>query len=127
MNNILVHNGQKFIIGSYALSMALKSIGFTMSDFEEAIDTHFFDLTHAVIFYSAEYAAMKDGVENSFKKSDVYDLLDQTGGYGGEFLVAFNTLMVENLRRVGPPENLAPAEQDGPAGKKKNSRSKGTA
>lgn len=97
MSNILEHNGRIFVIGSYAVSKALKSIGFSLSNIGEAIDTHFFELINAVIFYSAEYPAFKEGRVTDFSEADVYELLDSTGGYNGAFIQKFTKVMLESI------------------------------
>lgn len=94
MSNILEHNGRTFVIGSYAVSKALKSIGFSLSNIGEAIDTHFFELINAVIYYSAEYPFFKEGKATDFSEADVYELLDATGGYNGEFIKNFTKVML---------------------------------
>lgn len=97
MSNILEHNGRTFIIGSYAVSKALKSMGFSLSNIGEVIDTQFFELINGVIFYAAEYPNFKEGKPTDFSEADVYELLDSTGGYNGEFIQKFTAVMLESI------------------------------
>lgn len=97
MSNILEYEGRTFIIGSYAVHKALTSIGFSLSNIGEAIDSKFFDLINAVILYSAEYPFYRKGEPSDFKEADVYELLDATGGYNGKFIQDFTKIMMASI------------------------------
>lgn len=122
MNNILEHDGRKFVIGSYAVSKALNHIGFSLSNIAEAIDTRFFDLINAVIYYSAEYPLLREGKPSDFTELDVFDLLDKTGGYNGTFIQNFTKVMMQTIN-PGSDESKPATDTS----KKKNSTSKKTA
>lgn len=122
MSNILEFNGRTFIVGSYAVSKGLKHIGFSLTNIGEAIDSQYLELIHAVIYYAAEYPFFKEGKPTDFTEAHVYELVDQAGGYNGDFIQKLMAVMLDSINPDGKKE-AEEVKTDPIVAKKKSSAS----
>ena len=90
-----------FHFGLGFLSSLIEGTGLAITDLGSQDDTV---LIPKLMFYARKYACDREGKEISFAIHDIYDLIDENGGFGGEFWNAFTKGFSDSMYKNVPVE-----------------------
>jgi hypothetical protein len=91
-----------FHFGLGFLSTLIEGTGLAITDLGSQDDTV---LIPKLMFYARKYACDREGKEISFSMHDIYDLIDENGGFGGEFWNSFTKAFSDSMYKGVPVED----------------------
>lgn len=92
---------REFRLGSYAILEMLSDMGIDPSDITQLFDpVNEIKSVVSFMFHSGVYHFDRLGQKPDFVRGDIYDWIDITGGFSGEFFQSFRTAMIESIGLV---------------------------
>jgi hypothetical protein len=91
-----------FHFGLGFLSTLIEGTGLAITNLGSQDDTV---LIPKLMYYSRKYACDREGKEISFSMHDIYDLIDENGGFGGEFWNSFTKAFSDSMYKGVPVED----------------------
>lgn len=101
MNNKINLLDIDFHFGIGFLSTLLEGTGLNLVDLGKTADAI---LIPKLMYYSRVYATQREGKEVDFTIGDIFDLIDNNGGIGGEFWNSFSLAFSASMHKDVPKD-----------------------
>lgn len=97
--------GREFHFGLGFLNELINGTGVSVDDFDDEVKKNPAKFMPLMIYHSLSYSYFRNKKEVDFDIHDIYDLIDDNGGLGGDFATSFFLSFMKSMTKDVPVDD----------------------